>query len=161
MPLISVTASNPTKFNKTSFVIDYDQTDPLQFQCATRKLTHVVDQSFSEIKTLCNPTGEAPSTVTQQLDVELLWEHSTTGSWNKLRPLAGLRRSFAILLQGTGTTSAANPEMTGFLWVPQIPFIDGSEVDEYMRIPLTFKISGIPVYTTSGAPLYAGHTVPA
>ncbi len=161
MPLISVTASNPIKFDKFSFVIDWNQTDPLQFQCATRSLSHVVDQQFADVKTLCNPSGEAPSTVTEQLDVELLWEYSATGAWNKLRPLAGLRRSFAILPLGTGATSATNPEMSGFVWVPQIPFINATEVNGYSYVPLTFKISGIPIYDTDGTPVYAGHTVPA
>lgn len=161
MPLISVTASNPIKFDRFSFVLDWNQTDPLQFQCATRSLSHVVDQQFADVKTLCNPAGEAPSTVTEQLDVELLWEYSATGTWNKLRPLAGLRRTFAILPLGTGATSASNPEMSGFVYVPQIPFINATEVNGYSYVPLTFKISGIPIYDTDGTPVYAGHTVPA
>lgn len=161
MPLISVTASNPLKLDKASFVIDWNQTDPLQFQCTIRSLVHSVDQQFADVATLCNPAGEAPSKVVEQLDLEMLWEHSATGTWNKLRPLAGLRRSFALLPQGTGATSAANPEMSGFLWVPQVPFINGTEINGYSYVPLTFKISGIPVYDTDGTPVYAGHTVPA
>ena len=161
MPLISVTASNPLKLDKASFVIDWNQTDPLQFQCTIRSLVHSVDQQFADVATLCNPAGEAPSKVVEQLDLEMLWEHPATGTWNKLRPLAGLRRSFALLPQGTGATSAANPEMSGFLWVPQVPFINGTEINGYSYVPLTFKISGIPVYDTDGTPVYAGHTVPA
>lgn len=161
MPLISVTASNPTKFSTVSFVLNHSATDPLQFQCTTRSLQHVVNQSFADVKTLCNPTGEAPSTVTASLDAELLWEHSTTGTWNKLFPLAGTRVPFAVLLRGTGAPSASNPEMSGFVWVPQVPFIDGTAVDEYMYVSLSFKISGIPIFTTSGSAVYAGHTAPA
>lgn len=161
MPLISVTASTPTKFSTVSFVIDHDQVDPLQFQCTTRSLRHIVNQAFADVKTLCNPSGEAPSTVTESLDAELLWEHSATGAWNKLYPLRGTRRSFAVLLRGTGAPSPANPEMSGFVWIPQIPFIDGTAVDEYMYVPLSLKISGIPLFTTTGSPVYAGHTAPA
>ncbi len=161
MPLISVTASTPLKFDKLSFVLDWNQADPLQFQCALRAVDHNPQQSFSDVKTLCNPGGEAPGAIVEELNLELLWEHSATGPWNKLRPLVGLRRSFAILPQGTGATSAANPEMSGFVWVPVIPFIKATEVNGYSIVPLTFKISGIPIYDTDGTPVYAGHTVPA
>lgn len=161
MPVVAVTASNPTKFNQVSFVIDWDQPNPLHFTCATRKLSHTVGQDFVDVETLCNPGGEAPGKVTQSLDVEFLWEHSTTGAWNQLYPLAGTRHSFASLLRGTGAVSASNPEISGSLWIPQVPFMDGTAVNDYMKIPLTFKISGIPLVKTTGSAVYAGHTAPA
>ncbi len=161
MPVVTVTASNPTKFDKVSFVIDYDQPNPLHFTCATRKLTNPVSQAFEDVETLCNPGGEAPGKVTQSLDVELLWEHSTTGAWNQLHPLEGTLHTFAVLLRGTGAVSASNPEWSGKLWIPQVPFIDGQAVNGYMKIPLSFKISGIPLRKTTGSPVYAGHTAPA
>ena len=58
-------------------------------------------------------------------------------------------------------TSAANPEMSGSVWIPPVPFMTATEVNGYSIVPLTFKIFGIPVYDTDGVPVYAGHTVPA
>lgn len=161
MPLVAVTASNPTRFNQVSFVIDYDQANPLHFTCATRKLSHNVSQAFEDVETLCNPGGEAPGKVTQSLDVEMLYEHSATGSWNQLYPLAGTLHKFAILLRGTGAVSATNPEWSGSLWIPQIPIMDGQAVNGYMKVPLVFKISGLITSKVTGSPVYAGHTAPA
>lgn len=162
MPLINVGSGvSPLKFDLMSFVIDWDQTDPLQFQCTLRSFNHSVNTSFSDVATLCNPGGEAPGKVVEELQLEMVWSHATTGSWNKLKPLQNLRRSFAALPQGTGATSAANPEMSGFLWVPPVPFMTATEVNGYSIVPLTFKLSGIPLYDMDGTPVYAGHTVPA
>lgn len=161
MAVVAVTASNPTKFNQVSFVIDYDQPNPLHFTCATRKLSHTVSQAFEDVETLCNPGGEAPGKVTQSLDVELLYEHSTTGAYNQLYTLVGTSHSFAILLRGTGAVSASNPEWSGKLWIPQVPIMDGQAINGYMKIPLVFKINGLITTKVSGSPVYAGHTVPA
>lgn len=161
MPLVSATASNPTKFDTMSFVIDWNQPNPIHLTCTLRSWNHSVSQNFGDVKTLCNPNGEAPTTAVEELQLEHLWEHSTTGAWNLLRPLVGLRRSFAALLHGTGATSAANPEMSGFVWIPQIPFLTATEVGGYSYVPLTYKVSGIPVYDTDGVPVYAGHIAPS
>lgn len=162
MPLINVGSGLPAlKLDLMSFVIDWDQTDPLQFQCTLRSFQHSVSTSFTDIATLCNPGGEAPGKVVEDLQLEMLWTHGVNGSWNKLRPLQNTVHSFAALPKGTGATSAANPEMSGSVWIPPVPFMSATEVNGYSIVPLTFKIFGIPIYDMDGTPVYAGHTVPS
>ncbi len=162
MPLINVGSGlSPLKLDLMSFVIDWNQADPLQFQCTLRSFQHSVSTSFSDVATLCNPGGEAPGKVVEELQLEMLWSHGSNGPWNKLRPLVNTVHTFAALPKGTGATSAANPEMSGSVWIPPVPFMQATEVNGYSIVPLTFKIFGIPVYDTDGTPVYAGHTVPA
>jgi len=157
MPLVAVTAANPTRNDAPSLVLNHTDTDPLHFICAVRSVSHTGSQDFEDVETACNPGGEAPGATTESLDVEMLWSHATDGVWNRLKPLQGTRIPFAYLLQGGVAVSTTNPEMSGFLWVPFVPFIDAA-VRKYSYIPMQFRLSGIPLYTSTGSPVYAGHT---
>jgi len=157
MPLNAVTAANPTRNDAPSLVLNHSATDPLHFICAVRQVAHAGSQQFEDVETACNPGGEAPGATTESLDVELLWSHGTAGVWNTLKPLEGTRIPFAYLLRGGEANSASNPEMSGFLWVPFVPLINAA-VRKYSYVPMSFRISGTPLNTTSGTPVYAGHT---
>lgn len=162
MPLINVGSGlSPLKLDLMSFVIDWNQTDPLQFQCTMRSFDHNPTTSFSDVATLCNPGGEAPGKIVEELNLELLWSHGTNGPWNKLRPMVNTVHTFAASPKGSPITSASNPEMSGSIWIPPVPFMKATEVNGYSIVPLTFKIFGIPNYDTDGTAVYAGHTVPA
>lgn len=157
MAVIAVTAANPTRNDAPSLVLNHSATDPLHFICAIREVDHSGDQTFEDVETACNPGGQAPGPVTEFLNVEMLWSHATAGTWNVLQTLQGTLIPFAYLLRGGTALSASNPEMSGSLWVPFVPFIS-SRVRKYTYVPMRFPISGIPVYTTTGTAVYAGHT---
>lgn len=157
MPLIAVTAATPTRNDAPSLVLNHSATDPLHFICAVRSVSHTGSQEFEDVETACNPGGEAPGATTESLDVEMLWSHAAAGTWNVLKTLQGTRIPFAYLLNGGAAVSDSNPEMSGFLWVPFVPFIDAA-VQKYSYVPMSFRISGIPLYTSTGSAVYVGHT---
>lgn len=157
MPLVAVTAANPTRNDAPSLVLNHSATDPLHFICAVRNVSHSGSQEFEDVETACNPGGEAPGATTESLDVEMLWSHATAGTWNTLKPLQGTRIPFAYQLVGGVTVGPTNPEMSGFLWVPFVPFLDAA-VQKYSYIPMSFRLSGIPIYTTTAPAVYAAHT---
>lgn len=162
MPLVMLSATTPSKVDLSSFVIDYLGTSPYQFQCTVRSLGHDVAEEDDDVETLCNPRGIAPGAAQEVLEAELLWAHGTAGPWNILKPLERTVKTFAWLLKGGTAVSVSNPEMSGSVWIPKIPFLPtGGGIGDSAKATLRFRVSGIPIYTTTGSALYAGHTAPA
>lgn len=156
MPLTHITKA-PTRNDKPSFVIDILGANPLQMRGAGRRLRHNVNQQFDDTETFDNPGGEAPSKSPKSFTMEILASHGATGSYNLLLPLVGPDpHPFAYQINADAANSVDNPEYSGLLYVPDIPIIDAG-VQEFSRFSIEFKISGIPVVTTDGTPVYDSH----
>lgn len=151
----------PTRLDTPSVVLDTTGTDPVHIVCALRLLDHTGSQEFEDIETFCNPKGEAPGAVAQSWQLEWLQSFGAAGSaaegaWNRMKPLEGKLVDFAVLLDRTQPLSETNPEMSGQVYVPFIPFISAG-VRKYSTLTGEFKIYGEPVYTMTGAPVFADH----
>ena len=161
MPPTLVNATTPTKVDRISFVIDHAAANPIHLQCVVRTFVHEVSEEDDDVETLCNPRGIAPGAAQEVLVSEFLWAHGTTGPWNVLKPLERTVKTFALLKDGGAAVSVSNPEMSGSVWIPKIPFINGEQIGASSKVQLRFRISGIPIYTSTGSAVYAGHTAPA
>jgi len=157
MSLIAVTASNPTRLDAPSLVLNHSATDPIHLICAIRSVDHGGDQTFEDIETVCQPGAEAPGATTEALDVEVLLSHGATGVFNVMKPLQGTLVPFAYKLNGGAALGVGNQEMSGSCYVPFVPFIRATGVKKFSYVPMSFKIVGIPIYN-SVTPVYAGHT---
>lgn len=142
------------RLDSPSLVLQYDTPlNAIQLRCAMRNFSHSGDQTFEDTETFCSPGTEAPGTTKETLEVELLWNYGTTGTYNVLKPLQDQRVTFAFLPNRTAARSVDNPELVGYLYVPFIPFLQADGVKKYSYVPMEFKISGIPVtyYTDPGS----------
>ena len=157
MPAIAITKVG-TRLDAPSLVLRHDQTDPIHLICALRKADNTGDQTFEDVETYCAEGAEAPGATKQALDVEVLWSYGATGAYNVLKPFEDQLVTFAFMINGGNPVSASNPELSGQLYVPFIPFVRADGVKKYMYVPLSFKINGTPVSTTVAPAVYAGHT---
>lgn len=155
MPLQFITAP-VTRNTKPSFVIDILGTDPIQLRGAGREIDHDVRPNFEDVETFDNPGGEAPGVTPEAFNVEVISSHGALGLFNLLTPFADVLTDFAYQVDADAVNSAANPEYSGQLYVPKVPIISAG-VRKFSVFTLEFKISGIPVVTSSGIPVYAAH----
>lgn len=163
MPVINVAAA-PFRLDRPSLVLDHGGTDPIQLQCQARLLDWQSDQEFDDVESFCNPKGEAPAAVTRSINLDV--NHSfgdpagaLPGLWNVLQPLEGTVQTFALLLNGTAAVSHENPEASGQVWIPNVPFIGSAGVQKFSQYTLEFRLFNVPVYATDvGSAVYASHT---
>ncbi len=161
MPLVNVDGTALTVFARQSIVLDHEAADPLHIGCVVKTWVHTINQQTTDVATLCNPGGEKPGRRTQGFTAQLHLTQGANGSFNRLQPMADrlVPTTFAILTDGGAPIAVGNIEMSGKLWVPAIPFINGTAIDEPMVVDLTFPLYGAPLYKTSAA-IYAGHASP-
>ena len=156
MPVITVTEVG-FRLDNPSLVLAYDTPDPIHLKCAMRSVDHTGDETFEDVETFCNPGGEAPGLTKEALEVELLWSFGATGTFNVLKPFEYQLVTFAFLPSGAAAVSASNPELSGSVYVPFVPFIRADGVRKFSVVPMNFKFSGTPVPTFVAPGVYAGH----
>lgn len=155
MPVIALTTVG-FRLDHPSLVLNHETTSPIHLRCAIRKAQHTGDETFEDTETFCTPGGEAPGATKEALEVEFLWSFGANGTYNVLKPLEYSLVSFAFLANGASAIATSNPELSGTVYVPFVPFIRAEGVKKYSYVPMTFKFSGIPVTNYSTA-VYAGH----
>jgi hypothetical protein len=159
-----LTQAPPKRLVLPSFVVDIGDTPvdsgPIQLQCSMRNTDNGGDQEFEDIETFCQPGLEAPTVTKEMISVEFRWSFGAltpnpalAGVWNALKPIEGELVEFAYLIDGDSTSSPANPEQSGQLYIPFIPLINAS-VRRFTRVTLEFKIAGNPTYNTDGNPVF-------
>jgi hypothetical protein len=159
--MTSTISAAPHRLVLPSFVLDIGDTPvglagPVQLHCGMFTANVGGTQAFEDIETFCQPGALAPGTTEEMIIVDMRQSFGGTpafGAWNLLKPLEGELVEFAFLPDSSETSSASNPEVSGSLWVPFIPFVNAG-VKKFTNFNLEFKIFGIPAYEMTGNPVF-------
>ena len=119
--------------------------DGIQLNCAATTIDPQIDQEFVDIETFCNEAGEAPGKTKRTINVGVRLSYGAAGVFNLLQPLANSRVTFALLPNYAKAVAADNPEMSGNLWVPEIPMSIG-EVGGSPVYDMVLNLDGPPVF---------------
>lgn len=145
----SVTLADAFVYEDPSLVIDGQE-----YKCAMKSTSLIPNEQMVDIATVCNPSGERPITanVTYTLDAQLLLSFGApgangAGTWNTLNAIAGQKKT-VVLKPASSAVSASNPSATFDIYVPRVPFMDGS-IASAMVFNLTAKSIGTPVFATA------------
>lgn len=124
-------------------------TDGLQLNCAATMITPEIDQEMVSVETFCNEAGEAPGKSKRTIKVGIRMSYGAQGIFNLLQPFKNLRIPFAMVPNYEKPVAADNPEMSGNLWVPEIPMSIG-DVGQSPVYEMVLNLDGPPVYAYSG-----------
>lgn len=93
-------------------------------QCYANEIGDEVDQDSDDWQTFC-ATGTTYGPPQRKITGTFYVSYGADGLWHKLHALEGQTVDFALLPDGNAAVSADNPEMTGTVRIPAIPFIGG------------------------------------
>lgn len=121
----------------------------VDYVCAARKVSLIPTDNMADIKSFCNPAGERPASTKWVLDVELLLSYGAvgTGSWNTLNAIRKTKVACTVKYS-SAATAVSNPIATFDIYVPSIPFVDGT-IGSSMPFTLTAVVVGEPVFATT------------
>lgn len=138
-----------------SLIINHDGTavdnagatiaDGVQLNCAATTIDPQIDQEFTDIETFCNEAGEAPGKSKRTINVGIRMSYGAAGIFNLLQPYSNLRVNFAMVPNYSKAVGPDNPEMSGNLWIPEIPMSIG-EVGGSPVYDMVLNLDGPPVY---------------
>lgn len=120
-------------------------TDGLQLNCAATTIDPQIDQEFVDVETFCNAAGEAPGKSKRTINVGIRMSFGAAGIFNLLQPFSNLRVGFAMVPNHQKQVNPDNPEMSGNLWVPEIPMSIG-EVGGSPVYDMVLNLDGDPAY---------------
>ncbi len=128
--------------------------------CHMRSISLTPEDAEVDIATFCRPGDAAPGTTVWTMEISVLQSFgsaavagppavpATEGLFDLLSPLAKTRQPFVVKPNKGAAASLSNPNATGFLWVPSIPFLT-AEIAEKSEFTLTMRVSGQPLFPTA------------
>lgn len=121
-------------------------------ECASRTVKLTPSDSEVDVATFCDPQGTKPGATAWTLETEVLLNYDSAdaegdGTWNQFQPLAKTNQTFTVS-PASGATDTTNPQATGTVRLPSIPFIDGAPGDK-MIMTLVCPVVGTPTFATA------------
>lgn len=162
---IQAITSTPQSADFPSLIINYDEViagGAWQMNCVTNKIEANFPNEFASIATFCGPKDKKPVTGDRSFRVTGWMSFddvtaSTTGFWNAMEPLQRKAVPFAALMDWTQPVGPGNPELSGRLWIPNIPPFNAPEPEQPIPFDLTFELFQAHVTTTDPAAAVAVH----
>jgi hypothetical protein len=156
MPLVNLTNANPVMKRAPSLVLDYLGTTPLHLICVTNSVKNNVSTEELSVAVACDPGGIVFGRTTRDITVRVLLTYGVDGSYNRLAPLENTVTTFSYLPEGGTAVGPGNPELTGSVVIPPIPFTDG-DINAPTYVDVKFAVRGTIARNVTAVPVYAGH----
>ena len=115
--------------------------DWLSLQCFTRNMNTTIELETLDDATACAPTAKIKSVTGQAIEIEARWSYGVAAWFNVVHELhEGGPYPFRYTFDGDATVSATNPQMTGTLNFPPIPFTPGAGLNQFMDSTVVLDI---------------------
>ena len=151
---MTITA-NKYRADDPSLVLDYAGT-PVGLRCGAQDFTHVIDTTFDDVSTFCEPGAEAPGLERHRLTAQVFISHGPGGTYELLNALnTGQPVTWALLLDRSTAISTTNKEFSGTLYVPSLPMLAAGPRG-FSLVTVEFRLTGAPIENTV-TPVFADH----
>ena len=120
----------------------------VQLKCLGSSASLLPTDNYVDVETFCNPGGEKPGSPTWEFKATIKQSFGADGAWNVLRALPRGSVQTVVMKPDDAAVAVGNPTATFSVYMPSIPFVDGS-VGEASEYELTFKVIGEPVFATA------------